>query len=286
MIIDSHVHVFPDAVRKQREHYCRLDQGFAAVYQHPKARLASAPEVLRALDDVGAHGAVVFGFPWGDPALCREHNDYVLEACRESPGRLLGLGCISPRSNEQALREAERCLQIGLAGIGEVATYDGDDADIDSPFFDELARMLSFRQRPLLIHATESVGHGYPGKDRTDLHGLYRWIEAHPDLRLVLAHWGGGLFFYELMPEVREACGNVYYDTSASPFLYDPKIYRLSLEIVGPDRIVFGSDFPLIHPRRYLREISEQALPAERIAGLLGENAARLWGWNRGPDRT
>lgn len=130
---------------------------------------------------------------------------------------------------------------------------------------------------PLLLHVTESVGHAYAGKDRTDLWGLYTWIQRNPDLHIVLAHWGGGLFFYELMPEVREACRRVYYDTAASPFLYDPRIYDIALRIAGRDRILLGSDFPLIHPRRYLKEIDSLGLAAEETCGLLGLNAARLF---------
>lgn len=278
MILDAHVHLFPEELQRERGRLCELDQSFASVYSDPKARMASSTDILRALDEVGAMAALVFGFPWADRGLCKEHNDFVREACEASKGRLIGLCCVSPSLGEWAVLEAERCLATGFKGIGEVASYEGRGGGYDSPFFQGVAELLVNRDLPLLLHVTESVGHAYAGKDRTDLRGLYAWIQRNPELHIILAHWGGGLLFYELMPEVREACRRVYYDTAASPFLYDPKIYEIALRIAGRDRILLGSDFPLIHLRRYLKEINSIGLPPEDTQGLLGMNAARLFG--------
>jgi hypothetical protein len=278
LIVDAHVHIFPEEIQRERERFCARDSGFASVYGSPKARMVTAEQVLHVLDQSGIHGAVVFGFPWIDPALCELHNDYLMEVSTDPAGRLLALGCVSPGLGKTGVREAERCLRGGLAGIGEVATY-GGAAGMDTLFFNDLAELLETRRRPLVLHATESVGHEYPGKDHTDLAALYRWLAAHPGLDVVLAHWGGGLFFYELMPEVRRTCSRVFYDTAASPFLYRPEIYDIALRIVGRERILLGSDFPLIQPLRYLKEVNSLGLPEESVRGLLGDNALRLYGW-------
>ncbi|MAV14570.1 MAG: hypothetical protein CL705_01745 [Chloroflexi bacterium] len=65
------------------------------------------------------------------------------------------------------------------------------------------------------------------------------------------------------MKEVKEISKNVYYDTAASSFLYDPKIFEIAIEIVGSEKIIFGSDFPILSPKRILAEmknIKEQDL--------------------------
>jgi predicted TIM-barrel fold metal-dependent hydrolase len=98
---------------------------------------------------------------------------------------------------------------------------------------------------------------------------------------VILAHWGGGFFFYELMPEVARITRNVYYDTAASPFLYRPRVYSTALHIVGPDRILWGSDFPLLPPSRYFREIAAAGIPARARAKIQGENARRILGLHR-----
>jgi hypothetical protein len=93
---------------------------------------------------------------------------------------------------------------------------------------------------------------------------------------LILAHWGGGFFFYELMPEVARAAQRVFYDTAASPFLYRPQIYALAIKIIGPGRILFGSDYPLISPARYFAELKRCRLSGHVQAKIKGLNARRL----------
>jgi predicted TIM-barrel fold metal-dependent hydrolase len=93
------------------------------------------------------------------------------------------------------------------------------------------------------------------------------------------AHWAGGLPFYASMPEVRKLFdGNVYVDTAASSLLYDAGIYERVAGLIGAERILFGSDFPLLSQKRSRRRIEESGLDAAAKALILGENAARLLG--------
>jgi hypothetical protein len=126
------------------------------------------------------------------------------------------------------------------------------------------------------------VGHEYPGKTKGSLHAAYRFLQTLPEVTFIFAHWGGGFFFYELMPEVADAAVRVYYDTAASPFLYRPSIYSLALRIIGSHRILFGSDYPLIPPQRYFREMAEVPLPARAQTRIKGLNAQRLFAKNPG----
>ena len=129
-----------------------------------------------------------------------------------------------------------------------------------------LVEVLREHQLILLTHASEPVGHIYPGKGSVTPDMLYPFITNFPDLPVVCAHWGGGLPFYALMPEVKEALKNVYFDTAASPFLYRPGIYSQVSQLVGAERILFGTDYPLLPPGRLLREI-DSAGPARRRPG-------------------
>jgi predicted TIM-barrel fold metal-dependent hydrolase len=135
---------------------------------------------------------------------------------------------------------------------------------------------------PLMLHTNERVGHDYPGKGKTPLERFYELVYSFPRLKVLLAHWGGGLLFYELMPEVSKRMVNVYYDTAASPFLFSNKIYAIACRVVGSDRILFGTDFPLLSPRRYFQELKESGLPEEDQEKILGLNLARLLASGRG----
>ena len=276
MIIDFHTHLFPEFICSSRESYCASEPVFDLLYRSPKSRLVTAPELLAAMDDNGVDKSVVFGFPWQDSELFKMHNDFILEAVQRHPDRLIGLGCFDPESS-QAAREAERCLDGGLAGIGELAFY---RSGIEDASLDRLAAVMDIcreRDRPVLIHTNEPVGHAYPGKTPNTLAQIYRLISRFPDNIIVLAHWGGGLFFFSLLKkEVKDRLRNVFFDTAASPFLYDPVIYRMAIQSAGVEKILFGSDYPLIEPRRYFDELDSLRLSREEHERICGLNAASL----------
>ncbi len=103
------------------------------------------------------------------------------------------------------------------------------------------------------------------------------FLRYFPDNKIVLAHWGGGLFFYYLMKrDMKELLKHTWFDTAASPNLYDRDIYSIASTIVGPDRILFGSDFPLLRPGRYFKEMEEAGLSRNATGKICGENAALL----------
>jgi predicted TIM-barrel fold metal-dependent hydrolase len=67
---------------------------------------------------------------------------------------------------------------------------------------------------PINLHLNEEVGHFYLGKSIIPLRHYYRLICRYPEMKLIMAHWGGGIFFYGFMPEVKRSLKNVYYDTA------------------------------------------------------------------------
>jgi len=277
MIIDAHTHLLPPAVAKSRHSFFRRDESFRLLYENEKARLARPIDLLENMDREGVHRSVICGFPWQDPALCREGNDFLWECQARYPGRFLPLACFSLRSLREAEKERDRCLAQGFAGIGELSFYRGGLSAERIRLLTALLKPLQSKGIPVLLHTNEPVGHEYPGKISGGLLPVFRLLQALPDVTFVLAHWGGGFFFYELMPEVARAAAGVFYDTAASPFLYRSLIYSLALRIIGPRRILFGSDYPLLPPQRYFSEMAEAHLPARVQARIQGLNAGRLF---------
>jgi len=129
----------------------------------------------------------------------------------------------------------------------------------------------------LSLHVSEPVGHDYPGKGSNTPGIIYRFIAASKELKVMLAHLGGGLPFYELMSEVREALSNAWYDTAAGPFLYRSEVYKAVAAMSGAQRILFGSDWPLLSPRRVIDHIREAGLGQAEVDAVLGGNARRLF---------
>lgn len=275
MIIDFHSHIFSDEMRANRSGYLERDQWFSTLYEDPKHRLASAEDVITSMKEAGVDRTVVFGFPWRDGGLCKEHNNYLIEAVRKYPDKLIGFACVQPLDAGDA-KELDRCLSAGLSGLGELGP-DGQGFDIEDKWaLEASAEVLQQYNRPLLTHSSEPIGHDYPGKGQTHPWRLLKLAQNFPDLKIVLAHWGGGLPFYELMPEVREALKNVYYDTAASTYLYSFDIFPAIIRIVGANRILWGTDYPLLSQAKFLKRVRASGLSTDELDAVLGGNAARL----------
>ncbi|MBW2609551.1 MAG: amidohydrolase [Deltaproteobacteria bacterium] len=276
MIIDFHTHIFPSFFRNDRGIFFPEEPAFELLYQPSGSRLAGRKEIVEDMDKEGVHKSVIFGFPWKKTDNFRRHNDYIIESVRQHPDRLIGFCCFDPLSRHAAL-EAERCLESGLSGIGEIAIYDSGFSSEIIAALKDVMDVCSRYDVPILLHTNEPVGHKYPGKQPMLLNQLYDLLKRYPSNRIVLAHWGGGLLFYSLMKkEVQQALANVWFDTAASPYLYVPEIYRVAGEIVGPEKILFGSDYPLLKPSRYFKEMESSGLPSRSMEMISGENAARL----------
>jgi len=277
MIIDFHTHLFPSEIRQSREKFFPAESAFKLLYRSPKARLIGGRELISAMDANRVDRAVIFGFPWTNIRLSKTHNDYILEMVQKYPDRFIGLGCFDPAS-PGAAAEAERCLAGGLCGIGELAFY---QSGIDDVALEQLAPVMGMcaeRSLPVLIHTNEPVGHDYHGKTPITLSQIYGLIKRFADSKIVLAHWGGGLFFYTLMKkEVKESLKNVYFDTAASPYLYDPEVYQIAIKFAGIDKILFGSDFPLLAPEKYFNEMRQLGLAKDQIDQICGLNAQDLF---------
>ena len=277
MIIDFHTHVFPPQIKKNRSKYIDSDPCFAILYSEKNTKLATADELIDSMDKEGVDISVIVNIGWVTHELCVETNDYILESVARYPERLIGFCSVQPNSYEAAVAEIERCAKGGMRGVGEIRP-DMQLFDLRDELMIPIIEVLRKRKLILLTHASEPVGHSYPGKGIITPAMLYPFIASFPDLTVVCAHWGGGLPFYALMPEVKQAMRNVFFDTAASPYLYSPQVYNQVISLVGSDRILFGSDYPVMTPGRLLKEINSLDLPEETKNLILSGNAQRLLG--------
>ncbi len=256
MIVDIHTHLFPPEFIAGRARIAEREPVFAEMYGDPRARMATADDLLASMDAGGADISVACGFWWDDAGLAREHSAYLLDAAAASDGRILAF---TPAPAE------------GAAGLGEVRETEPSKFP-DTPL-------------PVLAHCTEEVGHLYPGKaGGLTPGGLWQVLLARPQARLIAAHLGGGFPFFALMPEVREVieADRVIFDTAAASLLYrrdEPaQVYRALVALVGARHLAWGSDFPL-RAQTPDREALAAALADDgERAAVLGGNAARFLG--------
>ncbi len=276
MIVDVHAHVFPPRVAAERDRFLAQDATFAELYAVPKAALATEADLRRSMDDAGIDVSVGLGFAWKDEATCRWHNDYLLESAAASGGRLLPF-CNLPlgAGAERVVAEAERCLQAGARGFGELRP-ESQGCDLTGETGARLARIARETDAALLFHVSEPVGHAYPGKEGLSLAAFAAFASRWPDLKTIGAHWGGGLPFYASMPEVAATLEHMHFDTAASSLLYGEDVYERGVALAGAEHVLYGSDFPLLAQSKSRARIEASGLGAAAKALVLGENARRL----------
>ena len=255
-LIDAHTHVFPAEVVRDRASIAERDEGFALLYGPPSATMVDGSGLCAYLDREGISRAFALSFPFRDPGLLALSNDSLLELAG-CDRRIVPLVMVDLwKDGEKGIAELERCIEKGAYGLGEVAYYGGRFSRPERERLDRLAAVLEEAGLIMVMHVNEQVGHPYAGKGLIDFSEVVTFVENHPRLSVVLSHLGGGLCFYEFMPEIRKSFANVYYDTAAVPYLYGKEIYRFVGSFLA-DKVLFGSDYPLLPASRYVPAIEE-----------------------------
>lgn len=290
MLIDAHVHYTPPSLAADLDAFIR-EEPFWGQMLAPRPDgttlqgWATAERMIADMEAAGVDRVVLMGEYRRSHEGCVARNDQALAIIRRWPDRVSAFAVVQPKARQAALDELARCLDGGMIGVGELGPY-GQGYRLDDPDFLRLVEACIRYDIPINLHTNEEVGGFYPGKATTPLRDYYRLANRYPELRLILAHWGGGLFFYELLPEVRRTLRNVWYDTAASPLQYRTRdIFAVALRCVDHRKLLYASDYPLrLYPRRqaepdfrpFLAEIAALGLSDDVLADILGGNAARL----------
>lgn len=292
-IIDAHVHLYPPevgrdpagwAVAHGERHWATLC-GRRRRDGRPVQTFPSMDQLLRDLDEGHVEKAVLLGWYWERPETCRWQNRFYADCVRAHPDRLAAFATIHPAIGEAAAREeVQQAHEAGFRGLGELSPH-SQHSRIDDPALAAALQVAGELGMPVNLHVTDPQGKAYQGRVETPLDDFRQLAAAHPGTTLILAHWGGGLPLLEENPGVHRDLANVIYDTAASPLVSDVRIWRTVFDVVLPNRVLFGSDYPLVlYPRTeekpgwrgILAEIDQAGLGAMEKAALLAGNAARL----------
>ncbi len=289
MIVDAHVHLYPDAVNADpaawahaagEPHWAHLSTRRRRDGR-PVQSFPALADLLRAMDAAGVDRAVLLGWYWQRPETCAQQNRFYADCVRAHPDRLSAFATIHPAAGPAAtMAEVDRAAGEGLCGLGELSPH-AQGFDIDDPVLAEVLARAAGLRWPVNLHVTDPASRPFPGRIETRLADFTTLARRWPELRFVLAHWGGLLPVTD--PATVADCPNLYYDTAASPLLYAPEIWPRLLAALPPGRVLFGSDFPLHLYPRLAAEPGLERLVAEARAGgadaaVLGGNARALLG--------
>lgn len=291
MIVDSHTHAFPAAAvqnpgswarRFGESHWQRLVA--PGDLSDSLQGWVTREDFLRKMDEDGIAAAVLLGWYWQNPDTCLAHNEEMAQWMRDHPQRFRALAAPHP-GGPSASEQVQWAVESGFSGFGEILPT-VQNSSLSEKFWHDLANLSTEAGLLFNFHVTESVGRNHPGRVPTPPGELQAFIESHPNLTIILSHWGGGLFLSELNPYIRKRFANVYYDSSASPLLYGFQIFPTACELVGSRKILFGSDFPLrLFPREedrpgwslFLERLRNERLKARDQENLFARNAQKLF---------
>jgi predicted TIM-barrel fold metal-dependent hydrolase len=277
-LIDVHVHLTPPEIAGDRDRFLAGEGPWTELYRDPKSRMVSTEELLAMMDEEGVDKALVMGFPWSRADTAKRHNEWLLAEAQKHPGRLRPLAAFDLLA-PWALAHAGEMLDAGAFGLGELALYDRGFGPAELEVLEALGALCRLKGKVLLMHVNEPVGHKYPGKAPLEIGQIYELVRRCPEVRLILAHFGGGLpFLAALKKEVREALPRVRFDTAAMPFIYGPKALPMALQVLSADYFLLGTDYPLLRPSRYRRYLAEAGLSEADTALILGGSAAAFLG--------
>ena len=274
-MIDFHVHLYPPEIVKNAPEIAEREPYFEALINNRVHKWGALEDLLPRMERDGVERAVVFGFAFQDLALCKLCNDYIIDCVSRYPDKLDGM-CVVPPLARGFDEEVLRCADAGLIGVGELFP-EGQGIDIsDISQTWRLAGVADEAGLCVMWHTAEPVGHDYAGKGSVGPREAAAFCVNHPEARVIFAHLGGGLWLYELMPEMRLYLSNAMYDLAALPWLYEARVLN-ALETAGvTEKFLMGTDFPILDSSRYEKMFLASSLKDDLKERIKSGNATAL----------
>lgn len=281
MICDSHVHFFSPAffaaLGATREALAGIG------WDDPESVDALAARWVTELDRYGVNKTALIASLPGDA-------DSVAKAVALHPSRFVGFFMLDP-TRDDAIAYAERALDAGLRTIclfpamHKYALHDERVARVFELAASRPRTALFVHCGVLSVGVRKKLGLASPFDIRfgnpLDLHGV---VLKFPDVKIVIPHFGAGLLREALM--VASLCPNVLLDTSSSnswikqtPGLTLEQVFRTALDVVGPERLLFGTDSSFF-PRGWNRDIYTAQKAALDSLGIAAADQEKIFAGN------
>ena len=321
MIIDVFCHHIPPQII-EKVHNARIGWEQNPYYKHGPKKFGcpvqnADPEVRLGLMDkygvdiqaISLTTEVLYGFSADEAAdMCKISNDANYKLCKAYPDRFVNISAISLLDVQSGLKELSRSVNELDCRAAIVATNQ-DGKGLDSPEYYPFYEKLVEQDLPLLLHPTFWKSYPLAEEDQWTVMSRYGWpfdstvavwrlifggvLDRFPTLKIVMHHLGAlfpyfqgriesGLMKLDQKPPkpMAEYWKNIYGDSavSAGP----PEVYACGYGFFGPDRVVYGSDYPFgaqageKHIGGNLTGLKSLKIPAGDMEKVLGGNAKRL----------
>jgi aminocarboxymuconate-semialdehyde decarboxylase len=291
--IDVHTHILPRDIPKWKDKFGY--GGFISLdhYQPCVAKMvrddgtqfreieSNCWDPAKRIEEMDEHGVgvqvlstvpVMFSY-WSKPddgaAVARFLNDHIAETVEDFPLRFVGLGTVPLQDVDLAIKELERCKQMGLVGV-EIGT-NVNQLNLSEPRFFDFFRRCEELEMAVFVHPWDMMGEkdmqkywlpwlvGMPAEVSRAICSLIfsGTLERCPRLRICFAH-GGGAFpatigridhGFSVRPDLcavdnahspRKYLSKMYFDS----LVHEPAKLDYLVKLVGADQVMLGSDYP------------------------------------------
>ncbi len=267
--IDMHVHIKTGEKVSQPGHKHNLGKPG----QHPD----EMAEMYQKLDVM----AVIFDVDHETRTGVKSSNADTAGWVRKYPKTFMGFGSVDPWKGNQAVEEVKRCADLGLVGM---KFQQASQAFCPTnPRFFPIWEMCNRLKLPIIFHGgTTMICGGEPGGGGLVLEYckpipyLDDIAARYPELRIIIAHpaWP----WHDDQLAVLRHKANVYMDLSGHAPKYFPESIVHNANTLVQDKVFFGSDFPVITPKRWLDEFATLPFKDSVRPKILLHNFAKFMG--------
>lgn len=260
MIIDSHISVPPDFSRAKVKIFEKI----------------TVENVLNWMNKLGVDSSVVLTVAQTPNEVSR-CNDWNAKLMQNYPDKFLGFANVYPPNIKEALAELDRAItKLNLVGLKlhpEVQRFSMDDPSVITIL--ERAKEYDI---PVIFHVASPAYRPFPShlggfaQEIVDMESLYskstslrKIIPSYNSRKLIAAHMGG-LYW----PEVERS--NISFQTTGACV----EAIEYAYLSVGPDKILYGSDFPFFDPAEEIAKIKRAHIPEDAKKKILGENIKNM----------
>jgi predicted TIM-barrel fold metal-dependent hydrolase len=265
LLIDFHTHIYPQAVAAKILPAAKIKLKVAV------PGTGSPEDLCRMMQESGISRSVLLPLAKG----CQDVsglNEWIQAAASESQ-ELTAFGAVHPFM-EGLEEELDRLEAVGVKGVKMMPLL--QQVYPDDPQCFRLYQELVDRDMILIAHA------GQDPLDRPEVYGTPQRFASlaasFPDLKLVLAHLGGLRMWDDVRRHLLPAGKNVFFDTAYVSFYMEGVEMKELILDMGPERVIFGSDYPWEKPGRAAKIIRDLGLSQAEEDAIFFKNAAELLG--------
>lgn len=260
MIIDAHCHIYPDKIAEKAAH------STGDFYDLPMKYDGKVSTLLECGEKAGVDKYIVQSVAT-TPKQVSSINHFIAETVKMYPEKMIGLGTLHPDS-EDIKGDVEELIKLGLHGVKlhpDIQKFKLDDYRCL-----KIYDLCEKNHLPILIHTGDNR-YDYSNPNR-----LIPILEIYTELSVIGAHFGGWSIWNEAS---KKLCGfkNFYVDCSSSFYMLDDETIKEIISRYTPDRVLFGTDYPMWDPDEELKRLRSLGLSQEDVEKIEYKNALKAY---------